>query len=250
MKKILLLLLLAPFFANAQKLLGGKNIIKTNITGDLIGNYNLTYERSVAKKLSLSVGFRYMPKTVLPSAIRNIADKYINDPDVHLEDFQMGNFAITPELRLYLSAGKMKGFYIAPYGRYASFDVQVPVSYTNSSLPPGTKAQAKFNGKFTSMSAGLLLGTQFQIAKKLVLDIWIIGAHYGSSSGTIDAVDISPAMNNQSDRDALQAQLDDVKNLGPFTFEGKVTSATTAQITTTGAWAGVRALGLSLGFRF
>ena len=46
MKKILLLFLLAPFFANAQKLLGGKNIIKTNISGDLIGNYNLTYERS------------------------------------------------------------------------------------------------------------------------------------------------------------------------------------------------------------
>jgi hypothetical protein len=171
MKKLFLILLFAPFIANSQKLIGGKNILKTNIGGNVIGNYNLTYERSLAKKFSLSVGVRYMPKSSMPQLIRDKVEELVNDKNIRISDFQVGNFAITPELRLYLSAGKMKGFYIAPYARYASFDVQVPVAYHYIDGINNVNASALFNGKFTSLSAGLLLGTQFQIAKKLVLDI-------------------------------------------------------------------------------
>jgi hypothetical protein len=251
MKKIFFALFLLPIITNAQLgLLGGKNIIKTNLTSYALNNYNITYERSILKKMSISVGFRYMPKTTVP--LKSTLEKYIDNPDVKINDFQMGNFAITPELRLYLGLGKMKGFYIAPYARYASFDLSVPITYDY--LAPGEteKPQAVFTGNFKSFSGGLLIGTQFQLAKKLVLDFWIIGAHYGTSSGTINAVTnkslgsgpSSPAWN------ALQQQLDEFKEIGPFKFEGKVTSSNTAQITTTGAWAGIRALGLSLGFRF
>ena len=248
MKKIILIALALPFIAKAQLgILGGKNIIKTNISGDVIQNYNVTFERSFAKKMSFSIGLRYMPKTTVP--FKEKLEEYINNKDVRVNDFQMGNFAITPELRLYLSAGKMKGFYIAPYARYASFDVSVPITYTNSGLLT-TKASALFTGKITSISGGLMVGTQFQLAKKLVMDIWIIGGHYGSSNGTIYATDINPQMNSKADRDALQAQLDDLKEIGPFRFEGKVTSNTTAEITSTGPWAGIRGLGLNLGVRF
>lgn len=248
MKKLLFIIAFVPVFANSQKLIGGKNIIKTNLSGDAIGNYNITYERSILKKMSFSLGFRYMAKTTVP--LKSTLEKVINNPDVRVNDFQMGNFAITPELRLYLSAGKMKGFYIAPYARYASFDLSVPVTYdynTGSSEKPS----ALFDGTFTSFSGGLLLGTQFQIAKKLVLDIWIIGAHYGTSSGTIVASKFTPAITNQTQANAFQAQLDDFKELGPFKFDGKLSSDwKSANITTTGAWAGVRALGFSLGVRF
>lgn len=248
MKKIILLAFVLPLFATAQLgLLSGKNIIKTNLSGDAIGNYNLTYERSIAKKFSLSVGVRYMPKVGLPSFVQSIVEKYIDDKDVHLADFKMGNFAITPEFRMYLSAGKMKGFYIAPYIRYASFDLDVPVTYTYQSAT----ASAMFNGVFTSLSAGLLLGTQFQIAKKLVLDIWLVGGHYGTSNGTIVANQFNPAIANQQQADALQTKLDEIKQVGPFKFEGKVSSDfKSAEITTTGSWAGVRAGGISLGVRF
>ena len=51
MKKLLVIIAFVPVFANSQKLIGGKNIIKTNLTGDAIGNYNLTYERSILKKM-------------------------------------------------------------------------------------------------------------------------------------------------------------------------------------------------------
>jgi len=248
MRKTFALLIAFPLITNAQLgILGGKNIIKTNISGDIIQNYNLTYERSLVKKLSLSIGVRYMPKSTVP--YKEKLEELINNKDVRVSDFQMGNFAITPELRLYLSAGKMKGFYIAPYARYASFDLSVPVTYTNSNLPT-TKASALFVGKINSISGGLLIGTQFQLAKKLVMDIWIIGGHYGNSSGTIYAVDINPAVNNAQDRKALQDQLNDLKEIGPFRFEGTVTSATTAEVKSVGPWAGIRGLGLNLGIRF
>ena len=56
-----------------------------------------------------------MPKSTVP--FKEKLEEFINNNDVKVNDFQMGNFAITPELRLYLSKGKMKGFYIAPYAR-------------------------------------------------------------------------------------------------------------------------------------
>lgn len=252
MKKIVTLLLLSPLITNAQLgILGGKNIIKTNLTGDAIGNYNITYERSILKKMSFSLGVRYMPKGAVP--FKDELAKLINDPNVKVNDFQLGNFAITPELRLYLSAGKMKGFYIAPYGRYASFDMTVPIAYSYTETGTGLKktAEVLFDGKITSMSGGVLLGTQFQIAKKLVLDIWIIGGHYGTSSGTVNATNFTPAITTQQQADALQTQLNDLKEVGPFKFEGKLAADwKTATITSTGPWAGVRGLGLSLGFRF
>lgn len=244
-----------PIFLNAQKIIGGKNIIKTNLFGNLVGNYNVTYERAFAKKLSFSLGLRYMPKTNMPSALRDVLEKQIDDKNMRLEQFEMGNFAITPELRLYLSAGKMKGFYIAPYARYASFDLKVPLSYDFTPIGQTEKAYATFTGKFTSISGGLLLGTQFQIAKKLVLDFWIIGAHYGSSSGEIIASDFNPSIdpNNTAQTTEFKKQVESVNNneYGPFKFKGQVSSDyKTAKFTTEGAWAGVRALGLSLGIRF
>ena len=256
MKKLITMLALIPAITNAQvSILGGKNIIKTNLTSHAIGNYNLTYERSIAKKFSLSVGVRYMPKSSVPKIVQDKVEQFVDDKNVMINRFQMGNFAITPEFRIYLSAGKMKGFYLAPYARYASFDLQVPVTYNYSNLGTSVSASAIFNGTFTSVSAGLLIGTQFQIAKKLVLDVWIIGGHYGTSNGTINATDFNPVIDptNPNQTKAFKDQVESVNNkdYGPFKFKGEVSrDYKTATFTTTGDWAGVRALGLNLGFRF
>lgn len=255
MKKLILVTMLLPAFVQAQSLIGGKNILKTNLFGDAIGNYNLTYERSIAKKFSLSVGFRYMAKTGLPQIFKDKLETFIDDKNIKLSDFQMGNFAITPEFRLYLGLGKMKGFYIAPYARYASFDLQVPVSYNYTNSGTTVNASVLFNGTFKSTSAGIMIGSQFQLAKKLVLDFWILGGHYGTSTGTIYATNFSPAIdpNDPNQTKAFKDQVESVngKDYGPFKFKGEVSSDyKTATFTSTGSWAGVRAMSLSLGLRF
>ena len=254
MKKVIFISLFLPFFSNSQKLIGGNNILKTNITGDFIGNYNITYERSIARKLSLSVGVRYMPKQSMPQFLQDKVEQLVDDKNVLISDFKMGNFAITPELRLYLSASKMKGFYVAPYLRYSSFDLRVPVVYSYQDGANTIDASSFFNGTFSAISAGLLIGTQFQIAKKLVLDLWIIGGHYGKSNGTIVASEFNPGIPNTPEaRKAFKDQVESVNgdDYGPFKFKGEVSSDyTSATFTTEGAWAGVRAAGLSLGIRF
>jgi Protein of unknown function (DUF3575) len=246
MKKIIVLLLLTPAIAQAQvSILAGKNIIKTNLTSYALNNYNLTYERSLFKRMSISVGFRYMPKTSVP--FQSEIEKAIDNKDIKVADFQMGNTAITPEFRFYFGLGKMKGFYIAPYARFASFDIQAPILYDDNS---GNKKEVFFNGTIKSISGGVLLGVQKHILKKLVLDIWIIGGHYGNSDGTLNA-DMTKNPIPYSDIPNLQAKLDDIQvNSGPFKFTGKVNSTTSADIFSTGPWAGIRALGLSLGVRF
>ena len=134
MKKFIIILLLFPLITKSQSLIGGKNIIKTNIFGDAISNFNLTYERSLLKKMSFSVGVRYMPKMGMPQFVKDKVESTIDNKNVRISDFQMGNFAITPEVRFYLGRGKMRGFYIAPYVRYASFDLQVPMTYDYTRL--------------------------------------------------------------------------------------------------------------------
>lgn len=149
----------------------------------------------------------------------------------------------------------MKGFYIAPYVRYANFDLTVPMSYDYYAAGSSDKAYALFTGNFKSFSSGLLLGTQFQIAKKLVLDVWIIGGHYGTSNGTILASDFYPAINitDPNEKAEFEKQVKSIsdKDYGPFKFTGEIApDYKSATFTSTGAWAGLRAGGVCLGFRF
>ena len=252
MKKVLVLLALIPMMVNAQSLIGGKNIIKANLSSLAFGNYHVTYERSFLKKMSLSVSYRTMSKRAIP--LENITSNFINDPSINLGRFELGNTAITPELRLYLGIGKMRGFYIAPYARFATFDFTVPVKYTTPTTPqtPNGSNDADFVGKIKSTSGGLMFGVQHQIFKKLVFDFWILGGHYGSSNG--DLVATFPNAPNgqlsQSERNSLQSAINNL-NLDPFKIKGTVaTDGKSATITSEGPWAGVRALGISLGFRF
>ena len=242
MKKLLFTLLAFPFFANAQSLIGGSNIIKWNLSSLALNNYHFTYERHIYKSLSISVSYRTMPFGNVP--YQKQFQDLINSNEINFSRFQMGNTAITIEPRIYLSLKKMKGFYIAPYLRFATFDVGAPVKYSSNATVPPTSKDADFTGKIKSTSGGLLIGYQFQLLKKLVLDFQIIGGHYGKSSGDLNFVAPLGPFEQQSLRDNLKNI-----NINPFTFTSTVT-ANGAQITTDGPWAGIRGLNLGLGFRF
>jgi hypothetical protein len=255
MKKVLFVL--ALFFTlqvHAQKLIGGNNIIKGNLTSFALKNYHISYERSLNRFMSVSASYRYMPKGSLP--LQSIAKKYIDNPAINFDLFQMGNNALTFESRFYLGLQKMSGFYIAPYARFANFDLAVPVAYTYNpdaavgsviGSNPITKI-ADINGTIKSTSYGAYIGVQKQLLTKLVLDIWLIGGHYGSSNGSLNFITPeddklpTPAIN------ALQKVLDDTK-VNPFEITSKVNqNGATADMK--GPWAGFRGLGISLGLRF
>jgi hypothetical protein len=253
MKKLLLILaLIVTLQVNAQKLIGGNNIIKGNLTSFALKNYHISYERSLNHFMSVSASYRYMPKGSLP--LQSIAKKYIDNPAINLDLFQMGNNALTFESRFYLGLQKMSGFYIAPYARFANFDLSVPVEYTYTpdksvgtiiGNDPITKT-AGLNGTIMSTSYGAYFGLQKQLLTKLVIDIWFIGGHYGNSTGNLSFV--APEKLPSQAVDALQKTLDDTK-VSPFELKSKVTpNGATADMK--GPWAGIRGLGISLGLRF
>ena len=242
MRQIMLfLLIVSPVMALAQK-----NAVKLNLSSVAIRNYHVSYERAFGRNMSFNLGVRVMPKGKLPMQETFEDFGGLDDEDLQLGLFEIGNTSITPEVRFYLSKKAMKGFYIAPYARYASFDLSLPFEYTYNDPTFGSHTKtALFTGKITSFSGGLMFGTQFSLAKRLVLDIWWLGGHYGSSDGDLR---LNVSIPTTEEQNALRNTLNDF-DPSPFEIESEV-NASGAVIRSTGPWAGVRALGINLGFRF
>jgi len=252
MKKIFtFFLLIIAFNASSQKLIGGKNILKTNLSADAINNYNLTFEKSINRFISLSVNYKTMPLSKLP--LKSIAKQFIDNPNINFDNFKFGNTTITFEGRFYLGLSKMSGFYIGPYIRYGNYDLSVPINYTytpenpfpNISLPP-VPVNANLDGTIRTQSYGAHVGMQFQLLTKLVLDISFIGGHYGTSTGKLNFM--APNDFPKPAQVELQRILDNTK-ANPFSLKSVVNSRG-ATTDTEGPWAGLRGLGIGLGLRF
>ena len=242
MKNFALAMLLSSFISiNAQE---KNNIIKTNITGYAFRNINVSYERAVKKWLSINVGFGIVPSGNVPflkSFIGSEGDDFQN------VNVGLSNFTIEP--RFYLGEGYGKGFYIAPYYRYSSFNADNFVynykykdGIGNTELIP-----LDISGKASGNSVGVLLGVQFFLGKNdnWILDLWIIGGHYGSGKGEFNGKSRKPLTQDQQNQ--LAADLEDIQI--PI-FDYKVgANANGAQIKLDGPWAGIRS-GLSFGYRF
>jgi hypothetical protein len=237
MKKLTFLLMFAPIALLAQD---GRNIIKTNLSSIALKNYSFTYERAITKRISLSLGYRFMPTTIVP--LQDFVNRYLDNPSINVGAISMGNYAITPEVRFYLGKGVLHGLYGAAYGRFANFNIGAPITYS-SSLATET---ATFSGNIKSSSGGLMIGVQHNIAKILVLDIWIIGGHYGGSSGNLVFTSDHPL--NSYEQQTLLQNLKNT-NTKPFEFTYTV-NANGGTATSTGPWAGVRGAGINLGIRF
>lgn len=217
----------------------GKNIFKVNLPALSIKSIGVQYERQIGKRITVALGYSAIPegKIAYQSAIENLVD----DPDVKVGDFRLGTSIITPEFRFYVGKkGAYRGFYLAPYGRFSTYKLQVPVSFVSSF----DNRTALFNGKINNNTVGLMLGSQFKLSKVLYLDWWIVGASIGSASGNVNAV----IALNAAEKSNLKTELDDLDL--PFTTIESSVNSNGATVKTTGSMAGVRGLGINLGIRF
>lgn len=221
------------------------NILKVNLTSLPLKQYALQYERVLNRKFSVALGVRVMPESTLPFK-QAILDAVGDDPDTRdvLETFRMSNLAITPEFRFYLSKrGYGRGFYLAPFYRYANYKTsQLEFDYDDGG---GGTETINMTGKLTSNTGGLLLGAQWPLGKRLVLDWWILGPHYGAGNGLFTGV--STQTMTPAEQDDLRTQLEDIDI--PLTNKTVVVTANGASLELDGPWGGIRA-GFSLGIRF
>ena len=212
------------------------NVVKVNLMSLGFKNFGLQYERVLAKKFSVACQVRWMPKgSVLGSAA---LDKAMDSDSLSIADFKIGTFAITPEFRYYpRHAGK--GFYFAPYLRYRTMNLEVPIDY-------GTDQSVYAKGKFSSMMGGLMIGSQFNLSKSITLDWYILGFQYGTTKVDVDVTTTKTL--------SADDQADISNNINNFTSDFPNIKTTVGSnggaITGTLEALGFRGFGLSLGYKF
>jgi hypothetical protein len=154
----------------------------------------------------------------------------------------LSNIAITPEVRFYLGKGNGRGFYIAPFYRYARYKTNtLPFDYEGA----GTSGTINLSGTLTSNTGGLMFGSQWLIGRRVVLDWWIFGPQYGSGKGYFEGTSSQPL--TQQEQDDLRQTLNDIDI--PLTDKAVNVTANGASMKLSGPWAGIRS-GISLGVRF
>jgi Protein of unknown function (DUF3575) len=220
------------------------NIFKVNLTALPFKNYSFQYERVLHKKISAALGIRFMPSGNLPFK-ESLKDAANGDADLEkaINDAQLSNFSITPEFRFYTGKrGYGRGFYLAPYYRYAKFNADaIPISYDGGI---GSKT-INLKGDMTTHTGGLMIGAQWFLGKSVTLDWWIIGAHYGTGSGTFTGTPSTPfTVLEQND---IRQTIEDF-DLPVGTLKAEVI-ANSAKAIFDGPWAGIRGA-ITIGFRF
>ncbi|MEX2568237.1 MAG: DUF3575 domain-containing protein [Cyclobacteriaceae bacterium] len=217
-----------------------KNIVKLNLTALPLGSFDVQYERVVARKMSFAVSFRTIPQGGIPLVSQFTSSE--EDLD-QLDNARFGNFAITPEFRFYM--GKKdgpRGFYLAPFFRYSSINLQFPEYRIDDSGSMQGKT-IDMEGNITGISGGLMLGSQWRLGKRVYLDWWILGGGYGSSSGEISgSTSLTPA-----EQEDLRIELNDFDT--GFVDTQVEVDGDGARVGFDGPWATLRG-GIALGIKF
>lgn len=232
--------------ATSDTIVNSKNFIKLNITSLLIKNYSLQYERILSKNISIALNFRIMPETTIPYTDNIFRWFDITDPDDQemIENLLMSNYAITPEMRFY--TGKKRygnGFYISLFYQYGNYSVKNVLRKYEPDM--GGEAIMNTTGDVTSHTGGFMLGAQWALGKHICLDWWILGPHFGVSSGNVLGLPSTPL--TEGDQQRIEDELNDI-DIPMFEQTVNVTSDKVTMIFD-GPWGGIRA-GLSIGVRF
>ncbi|MDQ6812281.1 MAG: DUF3575 domain-containing protein [Bacteroidota bacterium] len=229
--------------SNEQK---NRHFIKLNLTSLALKNYSIQYERTLGRKFSAAISCRLMPNTSLPfkgEITKSIGGVSYNMTDL-VNNLKISNFAITPEVRLYLSKkGYGHGFYIAPFYRLSTYKTNsLKVNFTGEN---GAQNSLNLSGNLTSNTVGILFGAQWNVGKQMCIDWSIAGPHYGVGNGNFIGSSSNPL--TQREQDELYRQIDNLNV--PFSKKKVHTNASGGTLDLNGPWAGVRAA-LSFGIRF
>lgn len=153
-----------------------KNVIRYNISGALLFGADkyivLGYERVVNKRQSFSIN---VGRAALPKLASFSTDSVSLTKDVKNSGFQ-----ISADYRFYLGKENRyevpHGVYIGPYYSYNGFKRDNSWNYKTSS---GTTSVATSQSDISIHVAGLEMGYQFVLWKRLTLDMLLIGPGFG-----------------------------------------------------------------------
>lgn len=228
------------------------NFVKVNITSIALKNYAFQYERVLTKRISVGLSFRTMPSTTLPfkSSIINAMDNPDQQAIDAINAVKVSNIAITPEVRFYLGKkGYGRGFYIAPYYRFAKYGASDLTVNFEEETSPGVfvNHEVTLSGNLNTHTGGIMFGVQWALGKYVSLDWWILGPAFGVSSGSllgVSDVAIPPEGKQEMTNTINDIDIPMVTKTISFSNDSK-----SVMVDLTGPWAGIRS-GIVFGFKF
>jgi hypothetical protein len=228
-----------------------KNSLKINISSLWLNNYSFTYERMLARKISFVAGYRFMPTRTLGSVslVKNIVDQVSDDGDDIKRDINTINVstnAFTGEFRFY--AGRKpgaRGFYLSLYGRYSQMKIDYPYDYSANTMDYTIplKATTKMWG------AGLMIGAQWLIARRVTFDWYIMGGHYGTINGDASGVTDLSSMSD-ADKQGLKSDIEGIFTANNHQYILATVTNQGVQAKLSGPMVGIRGAGINLGIAF
>ena len=222
-----------------------KNIPKFIPTSLVVGNFQFQYERVLNKTFSAAIGYSMIPEGDFPFKDK-ILDEVSDEDDVgrYINNATLQYSSFTPEVRIYIGEGYGKGFYLAPFYRHSKYTVKDVEVYFEAD--DGGERRLDTDGELTTDTFGLLVGVQFNLGSRIVLDWFILGPNYGFSNGNL--VGVADQSLSQSEQQSLREELEIVEDLPFGDFQYDVDSQG-GEVKIDGPWGGIRA-GLAIGFRF
>ncbi|WP_210487872.1 DUF3575 domain-containing protein [Rufibacter aurantiacus] len=229
-----------------------KNIVKINLSSLVLNSYNLSYERSLTRKITFVGGYSFIPKTKVASifAVEKALDKFIDEEDDmrdYLTNSTVADKTYTGEIRFY--SGKKpgaRGLYLSLYGRYMNLDA----TYTHEYEANSNTYIIPIDGNVQGFGGGLMIGSQWLIAKRIAFDWYILGGHFGKMKLDLDGTADLSAMTPQERRELAE----DIESINDDLPGGAKIDATVTEkgVTVKGnaPFAGIRGLGFSLGIAF
>ena len=218
------------------------NIIKLNLSALAVKNISIQYERRISRKTSLALGIHTLPFGDVP--FQSTIEDLVDDPSANIKELKLGAFGIAPEFRFYPGKkGVFRGLYFGPFLNYNSYKTNLPINYDyNNETRTGL-----FKGTVSTYTVGLQIGAQWKLSNAISLDWWIFGPNYGGSKGDI----IFSSQLDYYEQGALGIELQELKDDVPLHFiKSYSVDNNGAVINIKGPWAGIRGLGINLGYHF
>jgi hypothetical protein len=158
--KLLIISILFFVFKNG---VAQDNIIKTSLSGFLIGDFNISYERKTLDNQSVQFRLGYFQPTMGPL----ITEKTITPNEYTFQDSR-GSLQTSLEYRWYTKKEGLTGFYLGPYIRYYGIRANYSdIVQSNTFM---------VEGSMNNIGAGVQLGYHFLINEIISIDLSFFGA--------------------------------------------------------------------------
>ncbi|NDK55808.1 DUF3575 domain-containing protein [Pontibacter sp. BT213] len=237
-----------------------KNGVKMNLSSLAFSNYSFSYERAIARKITLVGGYSILPDSKagdIPLIKKGIELAEIDsetgdntegeDITEILDNANVSSNAITGEIRFY--TGKKpgaRGFYASLYGRYTTMNLSHTYVYEADA---GQDIDVPIVAKLNGFGGGVMLGAQWLIAKRVTFDWYIVGGHYGKLTGDLTGKTDLRALSQEEKAD-LEAEIEDIASNGDRKYIDATVNDNGMFGKVNSPFGGIRGLGFNIGIAF